>query len=156
MEDNPFESENVTFETCPPEFPGERFDLSCGECGATMHLRRSKHGPFYGCSTYPTCKGTHGAHPDGSPLGTPASKQTRLARIRAHRIFDLIWQKAGKRRHEAYTWMRRAMGLTRSQAHISMFDEAQCEKLIQLVYRDFPQFATRYSRIAYDDFEEEP
>ena len=38
-----------------------------------MVLRNSKYGLFYGCSTYPNCKASHGAHKDGKPLGTPAA-----------------------------------------------------------------------------------
>lgn len=147
--------EDVSFSTCPPEFPRERHDLQCGECGGLMQLRKSKFGPFYGCASWPICEGTHGANQDGSPKGTPANKATRMARIRAHSIFDLIWKQAGKKRHEAYAWMRKAMGLSRSQAHIAMFTESQCELLIKLVYRDFPQFSTRYTRLIYDEFEDE-
>lgn len=30
---------------------------SCPECGAAMRKRTSSRGPFWGCSTYPQCKG---------------------------------------------------------------------------------------------------
>ncbi len=30
----------------------------CPECGASMQNRTSSRGPFWGCSTYPQCKGT--------------------------------------------------------------------------------------------------
>jgi ssDNA-binding Zn-finger/Zn-ribbon topoisomerase 1/very-short-patch-repair endonuclease len=30
----------------------------CPKCGARMVLRESQYGPFYGCSTYPACRGT--------------------------------------------------------------------------------------------------
>jgi len=138
----------------PPQFPGERKDLLCAECGQPMQLRSSRFGPFYGCTTWPNCEGTHGAHPDGAPKGIPADKPTRLARIRAHTVFDRIWKSKAKKRHQAYGWMRQAMGLSHSEAHIAMFSIEQCEKLIQLVYRDFPQFRTRYSSILYDDFDD--
>lgn len=46
---------------------------------------------FYGCSRYPECKTTHGAHPDGSPLGFPADQETKGARTRLHKICDEIW-----------------------------------------------------------------
>lgn len=145
--------DDVTLSTCPPQFPGERHDLHCGECGELMRLRMSKFGPFYGCIAWPGCEGTHGAHPDGNPKGSPANKQTRLARIRAHAVFDLIWKNKVKKRHQAYGWMRKAMDLPHSGAHIALFSEEQCEKLIKLVYRDFPQFQTRYSRLSYDEDE---
>ncbi|NLG10512.1 MAG: hypothetical protein GX562_03135 [Coriobacteriaceae bacterium] len=32
--------------------------IRCPLCGAPMKKRTGKHGPFYGCSRYPKCKGT--------------------------------------------------------------------------------------------------
>jgi len=79
-------------------YPGERTDLSCGECGAPMRLRTSVYGPFYGCSQYPDCNGVHGGHPDGSPLGTPADAKTRSAHSLAHAAFDRLWREAPRYR----------------------------------------------------------
>jgi len=33
-------------------------NVTCPDCGAPMRLRDGKKGKFYGCSTYPKCKGT--------------------------------------------------------------------------------------------------
>lgn len=33
-------------------------NVSCPECGAPMRKRWSKSGGFFGCSSYPTCRGT--------------------------------------------------------------------------------------------------
>jgi ssDNA-binding Zn-finger/Zn-ribbon topoisomerase 1 len=75
----------------PRKYPKERRDLVCGECGAPMILRYSHKysGPFYGCTTFPTCRGTHGAHADGAPKGIPENRETKQARIKAHRFVDL-------------------------------------------------------------------
>ena len=60
----------------------------CPECGEPMVLRNSKYGLFYGCSEFPRCKASHGAHKKtGQPLGTPADGPTKKARIRAHDSF---------------------------------------------------------------------
>lgn len=121
--------------TNPPPAP----TLTCPMCGAPMVLRKSSWGLMYGCSTFPVCKATHSAHPDGKPLGTPATPEVKAARIRAHTAFDQLWQKNefSKRtpmeRGEAYAWLRKAMALTEETGHIGMFDLAQCEKLIALV-----------------------
>ena len=32
--------------------------ISCPKCGNQMRLRNGKYGEFYGCSTYPKCRGT--------------------------------------------------------------------------------------------------
>jgi ssDNA-binding Zn-finger/Zn-ribbon topoisomerase 1 len=146
--------EDVTFETLPARFPGMRHDLLCGECAALMQLRESPKfpRPFYGCTRYPECKGTHGAHADGTPLGRPANKETKIARMRAHAIFDQIWKlKLVTHRGAAYNWMRQVMQLSHTKAHIAMFDLAQCDDLIRLVYRDYPNLKGRYARLIFDE-----
>jgi len=146
--------EDVTLESLPAKYPGARLDLLCGECGAPMQLRSSKRfpRPFYGCTRFPECKGTHGAHASGAPLGKPANKATKVARMQAHATFDQIWkQNLVKNRWAAYNWMRQVMGLTNSQAHIAMFDIEQCVQLMRLVCRDFPSLKTRHDRLLYDD-----
>lgn len=37
----------------------------CPECGEKMILRKSEHGLFYGCSTFPKCRGTVSANKKG-------------------------------------------------------------------------------------------
>jgi DNA topoisomerase-1 len=39
----------------------------CEECGSPMELRRSRFGPFYGCSAYPECKNTRRIGPKPAP-----------------------------------------------------------------------------------------
>jgi hypothetical protein len=111
----------------------------CPDCGERMVLRNGAWGRFWGCSAFPKCHGKHGAHPDGRPLGTPATKGVRAARIRAHTAFDQLWQKnefskkALMKRKDAYSWLQQAMGLTADQAHIAHFNIEQCEQLIERV-----------------------
>ncbi len=108
---------------------GTVLDHPCPECGSAMVLRNSKYGLFYGCSTYPNCKASHGAHKDGKPLGTPADKKTKGARIRAHDSFDQLWKGKHMSRSEAYVWMQEAMEMTEDEAHIGKFNEEQCDQL---------------------------
>lgn len=59
---------------------------------------------------------------------TPADQETRNARKATHALFDPLWQN-GKRfasRKAAYTWLREAMGLSKTDCHIGMFDLEQC------------------------------
>ncbi len=35
-----------------------KVDIKCEKCGAPMLIRRSRRGPFLGCSKYPKCRGT--------------------------------------------------------------------------------------------------
>jgi len=109
--------------------------LTCPECGKPMILRTSRFGPFYGCTGWPDCECTHGAHPDGSPLGTPADRATREARTRAHEAFDALWapnegEGSRTRRKAAYAQLQVIMGMNEEQAHIGKFTLRQCEVLV--------------------------
>lgn len=117
--------------TDPPLPPAHA--VACGECGAPMDLKRSRFGLFYGCTTYPACTGTHGAHPDGAPLGVPANAATKAARIAAHAAFDTLWKGGAMTRGDAYRWLCSALGMTRDDCHIGRFDEATCARVIDAV-----------------------
>lgn len=136
-------------------FPGERFDLVCPECGAVLKLRNSKHGLFYGCEKYPACKASHGAYDDGRPKGTPGNKETRKARIYAHRIFDRLWKdkengKPRMSRSAAYAWLRKSMKLSESEAHIGNMTKEQCEKLVVLIQKKYPGVRNAWDKLAGD------
>lgn len=110
--------------------------LTCPECGAPMELRPSKFGNdrvYYAC-TVEGCRGAHGAHPDGRPLGKPADQATKKMRIAAHEEFDKLWKQGGMSRSEAYAWMRKVLGLTKDEAHIANFDSPTCGRLIRAVW----------------------
>ena len=115
--------------------PGERTDLKCPDCGADMPLvpNPKKKGMYYQCVNG-CC--THGAMPNGKPLGVPADKATRAARMKAHRVFDRLWSgpAATMTRRKAYRLMQKLMGLSDHKAHIAMFDAAQCRTLIQRLH----------------------
>lgn len=119
---------------------GERFDLKCPDCAKTfMQLRKSMHGLFYGCPSYPACKGTHGANADGAPKGIPGDLATRQARTAVHLVFDRIWNQPGSNlsRIQAYTWMAETMGILPTEAHIARFSIEMCGKLAILVREHF-------------------
>lgn len=116
--------------------------VTCPDCGAAMKLRvaHKAHGamqgrPFYGCSTYPRCKATHNAHPDGAPMGIPGDASTKAARVRAHAAFDQLWKGDTRimRRGAAYGWLEAAMGLKPGEGHIANFDVAACDRLVALI-----------------------
>lgn len=101
-------------------------------CGAAMVLRQSRFGPFWGCSRFPACKGSHGAHPDGRPLGVPADEATKRARIAAHQAFDEYWRGIrGMKRGTAYHWLQGQLGLSAEECHIGRFDAATCRRVIE-------------------------
>ena len=113
---------------------GTLLDHPCPECAEPMVLRDSRYGLFYGCTDFPRCKASHGAHKKtGQPLGTPADGPTKKARIRAHDSFDELWKGKHMGRGDAYEWMQEAMGLSVDDAHIGKFTTEQCDQLELLV-----------------------
>lgn len=111
--------------------------LVCADCGATLVLRASRYGPFYGCTRYPACKGSHGAHPDGRPLGIPATTATKQARIAAHAAFDALWLDPASplgtpqvTRVVAYAWLAAQLGMPPAECHIGRFDAATCGRVV--------------------------
>lgn len=120
---------------CEPE------PLTCPECGATMVLRTTtkfqdangQPRKFWGCSRFPACRASHGAHADGTPLGIPADAETKAARMAAHEAFDLAtWRSGRMGRNAAYRWLANRLGLTREECHIGRFDKVQCGRVIEL------------------------
>lgn len=120
----------------PP--PGPPDSLSCPDCGSHMRLMGSMWGVNWHC-TSPGCKTTHGAHPDGRPLGSPADAGTRRARARAHDAFDRLWKHGLMNRTQAYSWMSRVLGISKQEAHIGSLDAASCERLCGAMRSEFPE-----------------
>lgn len=135
-----------------PVPPPRQHDVTC-TCGAKMVLRVAKKasGPlqgksFYGCSRYPNCKVTHGAHPDGAPLGIPGDDATKAARIQAHAAFDSLWKSgadAVMRRGGAYGWLEEVLGLKPGEGHIGRFDVVTCERVVAAVAENLPVLRQR-------------
>lgn len=103
-----------------------------------MELGADHFGRRLLCVRRPACAGTHGCHPDGSPMGTPAPAHVRRARSAAHASFDRLWSEGTMTRSQAYAWMREAMGLSREEAHISRMDAARCRELVRKLEEAFP------------------
>jgi len=69
---------------------------------------RNRH--FYGCSRWPDCRATHGAHPDGKPMGVPADAETKKLRQGVHKQAERIWGKWDEidkhQKNRMYDWFR--------------------------------------------------
>lgn len=98
-----------------------------------MVYRTTRKGRFLACERWPICDVTHSVHPDGTPMGTPAARHVREARIEAHNVFDAFWKGRGWTRREGYLWLQRAMGLPKDLAHIAHFNFNQCQALIAVI-----------------------
>jgi len=101
-----------------------------------MRLMGSMWGVRYHC-TADGCRGSHGAHPDGSPVGTPADSVTRRARAAAHSDFDRVWRHGRMSRGQAYAWLSEALG-SDGPAHIGDMDSEGCARVSEVVRAAFP------------------
>lgn len=108
--------------------------LDCPECGSPMNRKWTPRFErwFYSCSRWPACDGSHGCHPDGSPLGVPANKETKRLRIEAHEAFDRLWKEGRMTRSEAYRWLSGALG-SDGQVHIGQMNADQCRRVIEIM-----------------------
>jgi hypothetical protein len=119
----------------------------CGECGATAIL-------VTGADVYPhrpdlhalqiwrcACGATVGCHAGSTkPKGTPASAETRRARIAAHAAFDPLWRRkmakegvSQKRaRGSAYKWLADQLGIEWNDCHIGLFDAATAQRVVTI------------------------
>ena len=78
---------------------------------------------FYVCQD---CGSYVGAHPNGTPYGTPANERTRKARMKAHEFFDYLWKSGKMTRTAAYKRLERETGVK----HISWEDHRGCEVVV--------------------------
>jgi len=135
---------------------GTELNHACPECGGVMVLRNSKFGLFYGCRNFPDCRAAHGAHPDGTPLGIPADKPTKVERCATHVLFDRLWRgsPAFMSRYQAYAWMQKMMGLSPEEAHIGRFTMEDCARFRALLLEHFPSVRDpKPGEVAYDGLE---
>lgn len=118
--------------------PTGRVDgMACAEpgCSGRLVLRVGYriNRRFYGCDSYPGCKGTLPADDDGTPRGEPRTKALQGARNETHKVFDRLWKEKHVSRGGAYSWMREVMSLSKDDAHIGLFEIEQCRDLVGLV-----------------------
>jgi hypothetical protein len=118
--------------------------LECPYCGKDSELIDSKemyHGTSYGmmyicrpCQAWVGChKGTTRS------LGRLANDTLRKLKHEAHEHFDILWRKKmhqqdvskGIARAKAYIWLSDMMGTDPELTHIGMFNEEQCERVIE-------------------------
>lgn len=120
-------------------------EISCPYCGKPARFMTSQefYGKDYGTNLYSCqpCDARIGTHErTAKPLGTLAKPELRKLRMEAHKLFDPLWKPNykgnGKRRmsrKQAYSWLTDTMGIERDDAHIGMFNEAQCRRLISVL-----------------------
>lgn len=104
----------------------------CGDCGAPMTLKVSDRWAYrngspklmFTCSKAPACKGVHGAHPDGKPLGVPVDQETRTLRRMVH---DKLFKNGFTHVAQHSKWLReRGFG----GGHVGAMTKQECKRAI--------------------------
>lgn len=128
--------------------------VGCPACGRPMQLRPSRDPSspdWWGCTGYPACDVRQSAGKDGQPVGVPADKETRQARIRAHDALDPIWDGALEvyqdeskdssltveqllqiARGRTYSWLADQLQMDRKDCHVANFDLFHCELVVKV------------------------
>lgn len=112
--------------------------MKCPYCYGDTEFLSSKqfYGRDYGTNLYVCrrCDARVGTHGKGkTPLGTMADKRLRVLRKCCHTHFDKLWKSKQMSRSKAYQWMAHVIGVSKEEAHIAMFDEEQCMKLLKIL-----------------------
>lgn len=80
---------------------------------------------YVGCHPKADAHG-HGGIGDGAvPMGRLANAELRRAKQAAHAAFDPLWKSRSMSRKEAYAWLSKELGVSKSNTHIGMFDVDQ-------------------------------
>lgn len=117
-------------------------DLACPECGSPMEIVfsnrfRYRNGTpriFYRCYKHPECKGSHGAHPNGAPLGKPANKETRDLRRKLHEQLDKKFPWKFKRgRIQTGSWLKKN---NFGDGHVAHMNADECRSALQILRDD--------------------
>jgi len=80
----------------------------------------------YYCKDHDTYVGCH--NNTRQALGEMADKETRQARMRAHRVIDPLWQSGKYKRKTVYKRLSEAFG---HEVHVSQADKDYCEDIIK-------------------------
>mgnify|MGYP003655949060 CR=1 FL=1 len=118
----------------------EIMQINCDYCdkpaeettGAVIYPKLPKlaHLKLYACFACGAYVGTH--KNSGHPLGRLANKELRIAKMQAHKSFDILWSDNHMTRDEAYKYLAKSMGIKKQNCHIGMFNENQCQQAINI------------------------
>jgi len=117
--------------------------MHCPYCGQKASFTSSKdyYGVDYGTNLYVchVCQARVGTKGNtAKPLGTMANGRLRRLRKRCHKHFDKLWKGKGRgARTKAYLWLSLVMELPKEDAHIGMFDETQCNELLEILEKEY-------------------
>ena len=133
---------------------GKQYPI-CPYCNGKSEIRSLRDvtgsenamGYVFVCRHYPACDSYVKMNEQtGKPLGTMANKQLRSLRIEAHRQLYRLYADGSMSRNEAYEWMASVMNIPRQEAHIGLFQEYYCRKVIALAKAEYSRRKNRSRR----------
>jgi len=85
------------------------------------------------CDAYVGChdKNERFGYTGTEPLGRLANFVLRQHKQLAHNAFDRLWRDGGNR-GAAYAWLAEALGVSRTDCHIGMFDSEMCMRVVKV------------------------
>lgn len=116
--------------------------VECPTCKIEMMLLEStafrhRDGSTKKLYVCPTCDCRHGSHPNGEPVGMPADRPTREARVRLHTLFDPLWKNQYMSRNEAYRLLQRLNDGIR--VHMGGMSKAECDTMYDKLFTYYEQ-----------------
>lgn len=111
--------------------------LTCPVCGSAtkemtekeIYGREFKGSKMIACVNYPKCNSYVGTHKDsGLPLGRLANHELRIARKKAHEVFDRLYKLGYMTRQEAYEKLSSHLDLDPYLTHFAYFNKDTCLK----------------------------
>jgi len=90
---------------------------------------------FWICRPCGAYTGTHKQSKEHAPKGKLADEALRKTRMRAHRMFDPLWESGYMTRNNAYAWLQEKLGWDK-KPHIGFMDIEECERVIELTRPD--------------------
>ena len=112
--------------------------LFCPYCGKEAEWASNdvvygrRYGQSFMCYYCKDCDAYVGCHNNTrEPLGTMANKELRQLRMKAHAMFDPLWQCGVMTRKKAYSVL--AARLNQKIVHIAQSDENTCKQIIDIL-----------------------
>lgn len=100
-----------------------------GEWLDNKEVYGKRYGKSYMCYYCRDCDTYVGCHNNTrQALGDMADKETRQARMKAHRIIDPLWQSGKYKRSTVYKRLSEAFG---HEVHVSQASKEYCEEIIK-------------------------
>ena len=96
-----------------------------------IYINNPKKAMLYVCKKYPLCDSYVRVHPGTNiPMGTLANGTLRRLRREAHKKFDQLHELGLMTKADAYQWLADLIAAPLSEAHIGLFGEYYCNKVI--------------------------